>query len=250
MKTTQLIKFITVIGFSSLVSIPAQAGLKEDARKVYAENTESVLSIQGLLKINVSQNGQPKGSQEKRLATNGVVIADGLDLVAYRTIKPEIKAGAGVAFESELSEIKLIDQSGEEYDAKLVLHDQDLGLAFVALNPKDSKSKDFKIKPIKIGKEIKLELLDDVIGLSRLSEKLRSSGQIRTGKVISIIERPRTFYITQGLTLSNPIFTQKGEFAGLTVALKNSGSTPVIMPVKYINKLIDQAKAKQAELAK
>jgi len=50
--------------------------------------------------------------------------------------------------------------------------------------------------------------------------------------------------------MSNPIFTPKGEFVGFTVALKNSGATPVIMPAKYISKLMDQAKAKQAELAK
>ncbi|MDE0836669.1 MAG: hypothetical protein OSA84_10000 [Akkermansiaceae bacterium] len=50
--------------------------------------------------------------------------------------------------------------------------------------------------------------------------------------------------------MSNPIFTQAGEFVGLTVALKNSGAMPIVMPAKYLRKVLDQAKAKQAELAK
>lgn len=254
MKATQLIKFIAAVGIGFAAALPAHADLKADARKVYEEKSPSVLGVRGVLKVDVTMNGQPGGSQEKALWSNGVVVSEGLVAVAYRTIKPDLAASTGnrpgLKLESELSEIKLIDGSGEEYDAKLVLHDVDLGLAFVAINPKGDKAADFKAKAIDISKDAEVKHLDELIGLGRMSEKMRSVGRVNTGQVSAIVKRPRTLYVLQGIAMSNPVFTQSGDFVGLTVALKSSGPVPVVIPAKYIRKVIDQAKEKQAELAK
>lgn len=254
MKATQLIKLLVIAGLSISATLPAQADLKEDARKVFTDNAPSILGVRGLLKIDITMNGQPGGSQEKALRSNGVVVADGLVAVAYRTIDPDLTASAGgrpgLKLESHLSELKLIDASGEEYDAKLVLHDVDLGLAFVALNPKGDKAKDFKVKAIDISKDVEVKHLDELVGLSRMSEKMRSEAKVNIGRVSAIVKRPRTLFILQGISMSSPVFTPKGEFVGLTVSLKNSGPIPVVIPAKYMRKLLDQAKVKQAELAK
>lgn len=254
MKLTKLINTIAIAGLSLSAIVTAQADSKEAARKVFADNAPSVLGIRGLLKIEASMNGQPAGNQEKQLTSNGVVVADGLVAVAYRTIKPDLAASVGkrpgLKIESDLAELKLLDSSGEEYDAKLVLHDEDLGLAFVAIDPKGDNAKDFKVKAVDISKDVEVKHLDELVGIGRLSEKMRSEGRVTLGSVSAIVKRPRTLYIVQGVAMSNPIFTQAGEFVGLTVALKNSGGTPILLPAKYLRKVLDQAKAKQAELAK
>lgn len=254
MKATQLIKLFAAFGIGFSALLPAHAGIQEDARKVYEEKTPSVLGVKGVLTVNVTMNGQPGGSQEKTLWSNGVVVSDGLVAVAYRTIKPNLAAGGGVQpgikLESELSEIKLVDASGEEYDAKLVLHDEDLGLAFVAINPEGDNAKDFKAAAIDLSKDVKIKHLDELVALSRMPEKMRSVGRVTTGQVSAIVERPRTLYLVQNVAMSNPVFTSTGEFVGLTVALKNSGAMPVVIPAKYIRKVIGQAKEKQAELGK
>ncbi len=254
MKLTKLIKTIAVAGLSLSAIVTAQADSRDAARKVFADNAPSVLGIRGLLKLEISMNGKPGGNQEKALTSNGVVVADGLVAVAYRTIKPNLAATMasrpGLKIESDLAELKLLDSSGEEYDAKLVLHDEDLGLAFVAIDPKGDNAKDFKVKAVDISKDVEVKHLDELVGIGRLSEKMRSEGRVSLGSVAAIVKRPRTLYIVQGVAMSNPIFTQAGEFVGLTVALKNSGGTPIVMPAKYIRKVLDQAKVKQAELAK
>lgn len=247
-------KTLAIAGLSLCGALIAQADSKEAARKVYTDNAPSVLAVRGLLKMDISMNGQPGGSQEKELRSNGVVVADGLVAVAYRTIKPDVAAATGnrpgLKIESSLAELKILDTSGEEYDAKLVLHDEDLGLAFVAIDPKGDKAKDFKVKAVDIAKDIEVKHLDELVGIGRLSEKLRSEGRVSLGSVSAIVKRPRTLYLVQGVAMSNPIFTQAGEFVGLTVALKSSGQMPVVMPAKYIRKVLEQAKVKQAELAK
>jgi|GEM_PF-3420829 hypothetical protein len=253
MKASQLIKLLAIAGLSFSAILPAHADLKEDARNVFTENEPSVLGVRGLLKIDVSMNGKPAGSQEKSLWSNGVVVADGLVALAYRTINPDLSSNTasrpGLKLESNLSELKLVDGSGEEYDAKLVLHDADLGLAFVAINPKGDKAKDFKVKAIDISKDVDVKHLDELVGLGRMSEKMRSEAQVSIGRVSAIVKRPRTLFLLQGIAMSRPVFTPKGEFVGLTVSLKNSGAVPVVIPAKYIRKVLDQAKAKQAELA-
>lgn len=254
MKLTKTIKAIAVAGLSLSAVVTAQADSKEAARKVFADNAPSVLGVRCLLKIEASMNGQPAGNQEKQLTTNGVVVGEGLVAVAYRTIKPNLASSVGkrpgLKIESELAELKLLDSSGEEYEAKLVLHDEDLGLAFVAIDPKGDKAKDFTVKPVDVSKDIEVKHLDELVGIGRLSEQMRSEGRVSLGTVAAIVKRPRTLYIVQGVAMSNPIFTTAGEFVGLTVALKNSSGVPIVMPAKYLRKLLDQAKAKQAELAK
>ena len=253
MKPNQLFKFIAVAGLSLSAITSAQADNSDAARKVYADNVPSVVGVRGLLKIDASMNGQPAGNQEKPLTSNGVVVADGLVAVAYRTLKPDVAASVGnrpgLKIEAELSEIKLVDGSGEEYDAKLVLHDEALGLAFVAVDPKGDKAADFKVKSVDVSKDVEVKHLDELVGIGRLSEKMRSEGRVSLGSVAAIVTRPRTLYVVQGMAMSNPVFTTSGDFVGLTVALKSSGGTPIVMPAKYLRKVLDQAKAKQVDLA-
>lgn len=245
---------IAAAGLVLAAIAPASADFKAEARQVFADKAPSVIGVRGLLKIEASMNGKPAGSQDKQLHTNGVVIADDLIAVAYRTLKPDVSASLGkrpgLTVETELSELKLITPDGEEYDAKLVLHDEDLGVAFVAVDPKGENADGFSIEPLDVSKDVTVQQLDDLIAIGRLPEKLRSVARVNIATVAAIVERPRMIYICQGISMSNPVFNASGDFIGLSVAIKNTGAAPVIMPAKYIRKVMDQAKTKQAELAK
>ena len=92
MKLTKLINTIAIAELSLSAIVTAQADSKEAARKVFADNAPSVLGVRGLLKLEISMNGKPGGNQEKALTSNGVVVADGLVAVAYRTIQPNLAA--------------------------------------------------------------------------------------------------------------------------------------------------------------
>ena len=254
MKFPQLTKLIAVAGLAFATVSPVFADFKTDARKVLTDHAPSVVGIRGLLKINASMNGQPSGGQDRPMASNGVVVADGLIAVAYRTLKPDLASAQaqrpGLTIEAEISEIKIVTADGEEYDAKLVLHDEDLGVAFVAVDPKAENAANFKIKAIDISKDASVQHLDDLVGIGRMSEKLRSVARANIGSVSAIVNRPRKIYICQGLSMSTPVFNSTGEFIGLTVSIKSTGTTPVVIAAKYIRKVLDQAKVKQTELTK
>ncbi len=109
---------------------PAHADIKEAARKLHDDSQSALVGIKGLLKIDVTMNGQPAGNQETPIWGNGLVIGDGLVATAYQTLVPDVAAQAksggapaGIEIKTNLAEVKFVDGSGEEFDAKLILHD-------------------------------------------------------------------------------------------------------------------------------
>lgn len=234
---------------------PAQADFTSDARAVFAANSPSVFGVRGLLEISATMNGQPAGGQEQPVWSNATVIGDGLLVAAYQSLKPDVAANIGnrpgLEIITELSELKLIDEGGEEYDAKLVLHDESLGLAFIALDPAGENIGDFQPKALDISKDVELQHLDEVIGIGRLAENMRFQAQVRKGSVTAIVERPRKLINVSGMSPSSPVFEQDGGLVGFVVvpkAKEGSPPVPVVLPCKYVRDLVDQAKEKQAAL--
>ena len=124
---------------------PAQADIKEAARKLHDQSNSALVGIKGLLKIDVTRAGQPAGNQEAPIWGNGLVIGDGIVVAAYQTLVPDVAAQvpAGVEVKTKLNEIKAIE---------------------IAADPE-------------------AQLLDDVISLSRQSSTLRFTSALKTGEV-------------------------------------------------------------------
>jgi len=257
MKLTPIIKLCTIAGLTLGAVSSASADIKESARKVFTDKQSSVVGVKGIMKIDVKMNGQVAQSQEAPITSMGLTIDNGLVLVAYRSINPDVAANApknpAIKIDTNLEELKLVDGSGDEFDAKIILHDEALGLAFLALDPKGENAKDFKSAKTDISKDIDLKHLDDVVYLSRFGANLRYTPAVTTGTVAAIIEKPRKNFIATGARPGSPVFSATGDFVGLTVVKADKGSkqqTPIILPAKYVRKLVAQAKEKQAELAK
>ena len=158
----------------------------------------------------------------------------------------------GVEVKTKLAEIKFVDEAGEEFDAKLILHDEDLDLAFLALDPKAENAEAWEIKGIDISSDPTARLLDDVISMSRQSATLRFASSLRVGTVKSVVKRPRILYAVDGVSPGAPAFAADGAFLGLVTLRKSAAGkqqpVPVILPSKYIRKLVPQAVEKQEAL--
>ena len=255
MKSTTLLKMaaITGLAFSSISTTYAIE--KEAVKAVYNAKKDSILTVKGNMKIKVSMNGKVVQSQDAPIASNGVAIGKNLVLVAYATIKPKIKVPErpGLTIDTSLEEIKFINASGEEFDAKIVLHDEDLGLAFLALDPKGENATESSAPVIDISKNVELEHLDEIISITRFGSQLRYATAIKTSKVSAVIKKPRKLYLATGASPGSSFFNEKGEFIGITIVKVGPTAkqpTPVILPAKYAFKLVEQAKAKAAELSK
>ena len=252
-----ILKTIVVASLTLGAVTVAHAGLKSDARQVFENQKSSVLSVKGLMKVEVSMNGQIVKTQDAPISTQGVVVAKDLVLVSYRTVMPEVGVNTGkqpgLSIDTNLQELKLVDGSGEEFDAKLVLHDEALDLAFLALDPSGDNTKKFSYPAVDLTSDINLQSLDDVVCVKRFGEGLRYVAGVSLKQVTAVIEKPRKAFICSGVGTGTPVFTPKGEFVGLTVVKKSpvgKQASPVVLPAKYAQKLLGQAKQKSVELIK
>lgn len=241
----------------------AQTDFKAAARKVLETNNSKVFGVKSLVKLEASFQGKQVINREMPAFGIGTVIADGILVVSYRTIKPKASANVqglaqaqsrGISVETEVKEIKLISESGEEFDANLVLHDADLDLAFVALDRKSENADSWSCDPVNIEDDVELAHLDDVVFLSRAGESMRFQTSIRVGQVNTIIKRPRKLYSVNSLVLGGASFNLDGKYVGMGIR-KTSGTGSefsAVLPAKYIRKLLPQAieKAKTVEAEK
>ncbi|MGI9244515.1 MAG: trypsin-like peptidase domain-containing protein [Verrucomicrobiales bacterium] len=262
MKTTSTLiaTGVSALAFVLAAPTPARADIKEAARKLHDESQAALVGIKGLLKIDVTMNGQPAGNQESPIWGNGLVIGDGLVATAYQTLVPDVAAQAkgggapaGIDIKTNLAEVKFVDGAGEEFDAKLILHDEDLDLAFLALDPNAENADAWEIGAVGITYDPEVEILEDVIGLSRQSATLRFASALKIGSVTSVVKRPRLLYAVNGISPGSPAFSADGSFLGMVTLRKSTSSkqqpVPVILPAKYLRKLVPQAVEKQEELA-
>ncbi len=253
MKTTKLIKLIAIAGLSLSAISPALAVDTAAKREIYNTNEGSVFGVKGILKITATIQGQVK-NQEAQIWSNATCIGDGLLVAAYGSISPNVGGNMpNIEITKEIEGLKLINSAGEEFDAKLVLHDEDLGLAYIALDPSGENAANWKNQIVDISKDSDLKHLDKTVNISRYADHFRYQSAVTVGTVSAILQKPRKLYQIIGASMSAPSFNEAGQFVGITVtkaATKGKQSPPVTIPAKYIRKLVEQAAAKQAELKK
>ena len=255
MKPTKIIKLLAIAGLSLSAILPATAVDSTTKREIYVANKSSVYGVKGTLKISATIQGQIK-NQEAQIWSNATNISKGLLVVAYESISPNVGGNMpNININKEIEGLKLVNATGEEFDAKLVLHDEDLGLAFIALDPKAENAANWKDHAIDISKDVELKHLDETINISRYASHFHYQSAVTVGTVSSTLEKPRKLYQIVNSAMSAPSFNMAGEFVGITVSMPTTTQTrqkspPVTIPAKYIRKLLQQASLKQAELKK
>ncbi|MGJ8657531.1 MAG: hypothetical protein ACSHX6_13865 [Akkermansiaceae bacterium] len=254
MKPTKLIKLLAITSLSLGAISPTFAADTAAKREIYNSNKGSVFGVKGILKITATVQGQVK-NQEAQVWSNATNIGEGLLVAAYASISPNVGGNMpNIEITKEIEGLKLINAAGEEFDAKLVLHDEDLGLAYIALDPKGENAANWKDQVVDISKDVELQHLDETINISRYAAHFRYQSAVTQGTVSAILEKPRKLYQIINAAMSAPSFNDAGEFVGITVtkpsATKGQATPPVTIPAKYIRKLVEQATTQQAELKK
>ena len=121
-----------------------------------------------------------------------------------------------LTFKDEIIGIKYILEDGTEIEAKVVLEDATLGIAFVGpAKPLTAEQKE-RLKPIPISAEGNPEVkaLDKLIAINRLGKSMRRTISVSTIEVAAVITKPRTFYYP-GTSIGSPVFDLSGNLVGI-----------------------------------
>ena len=248
---------------ASFLMLPAKSAdndLKSVGQSVVNAYSDSVLYVAMTIEVQISvatQNQTTEGAVE---VLGTVLNADGLIAVSNSAVdlsnqvreqlSRQVPAGTEIKVDSSVKSSKIIMPDGSEVDAEVVLQDADLDFAFLqaVASEDDDPLPVFLPAPID-SKASRLQPLDDIILLGRLSKSLNRAASVRAGRIESVIRRPRLLYRADLSGLGQPVFDKQGGLVGMFVRQttgENAGSL-IIRPVKDLLKISSQIGEGQAE---
>ncbi|MCI0499979.1 MAG: serine protease [Planctomycetales bacterium] len=252
----------------SPVVLADEASVIKAAKGVMSKYADALVWVSAVSKTEVSGLGVILGSgNEQKVEVVGTVIdPSGLTVVSYTALDPMSAIGnisvqigdntQKIDPKSEFSDVKITLADGTEMDAKLVMKDIDLDLAFIM----PEKSGDAKLPAfscIPLDKGGKAEILDSIITLTRLGKLLDRQCSVALSRISAVVKKPRTFYCGGTDYEGTPVFTENGEILGIsTIRKANSGDSAgmslrglqaVIVPAGDVMKIAKQAMETAAE---
>lgn len=253
MRSTSFRTVLGVLTLACFVMLSAQAQLAEEGRAVFEKNREAVVTVKTILKV--SGGG---GSQEQPMEVTGTVIdSNGLTVLSLSAVDPSDMMRKMYGEEMEISaavtDVKILQEGGEEIDSEIILRDKDRDLAFV--RPREKQPEPMAC--VDMSAPGRPEIMDEVIALNRLGKVARRAYSASIERIEAIVDRPRTFYIPgkdpTNTGLGSPAFTRDGKFIGIGVirAIKSQGgfnmfgggqnAMVIIMPAEDIQEAATQA---------
>jgi len=239
------------------VGVASAAGpdLRDAVGAVVERYADAVVPIRIVVAAKISYQGRELPSREMTMEVLGVALNEAGIIVTSSAAADPTGAGQriqpGMEVESEVKSVKLIRPDGTELALEVVLRDNDLDLMF--LRPKEHT--DLRHVGLE-GAGPELELMDELIVLSRLGPVGDRQPAVGVTRVQSVIDKPRRLYVTDllyGMTgIGCPVFTLEGEFAGVVVLrMKPGGATgplgglgqvllPVVLPAADVLEDMDQ----------
>ena len=171
-------------------------------RKVFERHKSAVVTVQLVIKQQFSMGGQgSRESEEKTEVTGTMIDPSGLTVTALSGIDPsriyrDMMAargmdGADFKMESEVTSAKILLEDGTELDARVLLRDSDLDLAFV----RPTAPPESPLPYVDLTDDAEPALLDDLVALNRLGKVARRAYAAIFECVEAIVTKPRTFYI-------------------------------------------------------
>ena len=222
----------------ALSSVPANADeLAEVGKKIVKDNKEAVVTIKLVVEERFSFGGLGSEKSESITETTGSVIGkDGLTVASLTATNPtsiisDMLSGLGgdedlqFSVDSDLSDVTIILDNGDEVSADVVLRDRDLDLIFV--RPTEQRAKGFR--KIDISGDPKVEQFDRLVLLGRLGKVANRSISGSFPRVSAVMEKPRRLYVVSGGgagALGEPAFDMEGNFVGMSAMrkIKSSGA--------------------------
>jgi hypothetical protein len=233
----------------------------QSARKVIESVKDAVVTVQAVVEVKMSYDGESENEEHKVSATGTVIDPSGLVVMSLLQIDPAAMMGAymsgaeGFNYSAEVVDAKIRLGDGTELAADVVLRDRDLDLAF--LKPK--KAPDKPLAAIDLEQAGTPEALDGLVVCWRLGQLANRSLAAYVSHVLSVVTKPRTFYVLEPIGGSGcPAFTLDGKAAGVVVTrISPAGardesddmSLTVVIPCSAILKAAEQAKTAAPEKA-
>ena len=183
------------------------------ARAILQANQDAVLLVQGTIKF-------VDAKSEMNVALAGTVVdASGLVMISSTMGAAEWKNA-----EQHLS-LRLPD--GAEIPARLVLSDDDLGLAVLAAAPRPGDPRPV-FKTVALDREAQAAVYADVVTLGRLGKEYHFRPAVDTGKVLAVTTHPRTLYLVNTnpggpYRCGLPTFLADGRLLGINT-IKRAGN--------------------------
>ena len=219
-------------------------------KDLLANKSNCVTWLSLTMKIDVSAGGRSLPSQEQKLEALGTVIAkDGLTVLSLTSIDPKSKImsrlrTSSASVQVNYTEVLILKPDGTEIPAKVLLKDEDLDLAFVL--PLDSESSSFPVFCSVSGKPTALDVLDEVVTMSKLGKNLYRQTTLRKGWVNALISKPRKYLVIENSSPGNPVFDQQGDWLGVAVYKMERGqpSSLVTLPAEDILEIAQQVRSR------
>jgi hypothetical protein len=173
-----------------------------------------------------------QANESKQDITGTVVDPSGLVVLALSSCEPAdmlqnmmaaLGGGGGdddvakLKMDIELSDVKILLDSGTELPAEVVLRDRDLDLAFIRPKAKPATP----MIAVDLSKSARADVLDHVVTLNRLGSPAGRAYAVSVERISAVVQKPRVFYIpatSMGSTaLGSPAFSLDGNLLGVFV---------------------------------
>lgn len=244
-----------LLTFTAFPALADEAAVK--GRKILADHKFAVVTVQLVLKQQMSMPGRSSRDNEMKTETTGTVISpEGLTVVSLSVTDPsyiyELQGASqmrGMQITTEVRDLKILLDDGTELPGEVILRDKDLDLAFV--RPLEKPEKDLAY--VDMANSAEVEILDQVIALNRLGQVARRTYSASVERIDAVVTKPRTFYIpgkdaTQ-TGLGSPAFSLDGKIVGVFLirAVKGTGGgmrdniANVVLPAEDIAEAASQA---------
>lgn len=232
----------------SLLSLTARADAPAQMiRALTARHGGAVVTLSLVVKL--SSGGYEDQSEMEAVGT--LLDASGLVVTTNSAVDPMAAyaddSDGATAMTSRVVGVKILTAAGMELPAKVVLRDKDLNLAFV----RPLKKPAIKLTGVNFAAATRAQIGDPVFLLGRQGKTGSRSLEARCERVVSVLEKPRRFYVLQGANAAsegNVAFNESGQPLGLLTLRNPVGKArysdrqiPVILPAHDVWEIARQA---------
>lgn len=240
------IKRVSVIAVAlfSVLFMPVSSFADESAskgREIIQKYKDAILVVRLVIKGGMSFRGSSHQEESKSEATGVVIDPSGLMVVPLSETDPYGQIGSllssmgssrgvDIDIKSELADVKIVLGDGSEIAGRVVLRDRDLDLAFVRPLEKPAQP----MTCIDLAKDVQLDLLDQALCLDRMTSAYDRVPHVSMGRVKSIVEKPRKYYLVEGTTTGAPVFDLEGRILGINLSTPGSSSDDADSLMDYL----------------
>lgn len=232
-------------------------------KQVLERVQQNIVTVRAVITVDVKAEDQSQ-SNESKFSMQGVVLtSDGLVMASGVLLSSEsfkqllgLDDDESVSFTITPQSFKVnFGSETQEYDAKLVATDSQLGIAFLKITNLEGRT----ITPIAFSNE-ELSVGKEVVSVSRLPKGYDYAPYFSTGRIIGEVSKPRKAYLMEGniSELGLPVYNLKGEAVGVLVILQHGlkdeevdfgfrsnfgddSSAAFLLPTAALRPLIEQA---------